>query len=97
MTMSLCLDFKLALRMLVKYPLLTIVGGAGIAFGLAAGIGGLEIRAQMINPALPLDEGDRIVGIRNWDVRGDRPGPVTLMGWRQLQRVEGIGTAAGGT
>ena len=44
------LDFKLALRMLVRYPLLTIVGGAGMAFGLAAGIGGYEIRAQMVDP-----------------------------------------------
>ena len=35
------LDVKLALRMLVRYPLLTIVGGAGMAFGLAAGIGGI--------------------------------------------------------
>ncbi len=92
------LDFKLALRMLVKYPLLTIVGSAGMAFGLAAGIGGLEIRAQLTSPALPLDEGDRIVGVRNWDVRRDRPGPVTdadVMAWReQLHRVEGIGAAA---
>ena len=98
MNTSFILDFKIALRMLVKYPLLTIVGGAGIAFGLAAGIGGLEIRAQMINPVLPLDEGDRIVGVRNWDVRRDRPGPVTeadLMAWReQVQRVDDIGAAA---
>jgi len=44
------LNFKLALRMLVKYPLLTIVGGAGMAFGLAAGVAGFEIRTKMTNP-----------------------------------------------
>src|SRR5688572_4188328 len=98
MNTSFVLDFKIALRMLVKYPLLTIVGGAGMSFGLAAGIGGLEIRAQLLNPVLPLDEGDRIVGVRNWDVRRDRAGAVTetdLAAWReQLQRVDDIGAAA---
>ena len=51
------LDFKLAVRMLARYPLLTIVGGAGMAFGLAASIGGYEVRTKMIDPRLPLHEG----------------------------------------
>ena len=92
------LDFKLALRMLVRYPLLTIVGGAGMAFGLAAGIGGYEIRTQMVDPRLPLDDGHRIVGLRNWDVRGDRSVPLTeadFRAWReQLQTIEDLGAVA---
>ena len=92
------LDFKLALRMLVRYPLLTIVGGAGMAFGLAAGIGGYEIRTQMVDPRLPLDDGHRIVGLRNWDVRGDRNVPLTradFRAWReQLQTIEDLGAVA---
>jgi hypothetical protein len=47
---------RLAVRMLAKYPLLTIVGGAGMAFGIAAGIGGFEIRSQLLDPTLPLDD-----------------------------------------
>ena len=62
---GLALDFTLALRMLARYPLLTIIGGAGMAFGLAAGIGGYELRSQAIDPQLPLDEGHRIVGLRH--------------------------------
>ena len=37
------LDFKLALRLLARYPLLTIVGGAAMAFGLAASVTGFEV------------------------------------------------------
>jgi putative ABC transport system permease protein len=89
------LDFKLAFRMLVKYPLLTIVGGASMAFGLAAGVAGFEIRTKMTDPTLPLDEGQRIVGLRNWDVLRDRPvSPVQadFAAWReQLRKVEDLG------
>ena len=89
------LDFKLALRMLVKHPLLTIVGGVGMAVGLAAGVAGFEIRTQMIDPTLPLDEGQRIVGLRDWDVRRDRPrslGQADFTAWReQLQTVGDLG------
>jgi len=95
---NLRLDVKLALRMLARYPLLTIVGGAGMAFGLAAGIGGFEVRSQMVNPRLPLDDGDRIVGLRNWDVRGDRSVPLTdaeFRVWReQLRAFEDLGAVA---
>ena len=92
------LDFKLALRMLVKYPLLTLVGGIGMAFGIAAGVGGFELRSQFVDPTLPLDEGRRIVGLRQWDIRGDRPGPLSdddFTVWRdQLERVDEISAAA---
>ena len=95
---SLVLDFKLALRMLARYPLLTIVGGAGMAFGLAAGIGGYELRSQVIDPRLPLDGGHRIVGLRNRDVRADRNEPVSesdFDAWReQLRKVEDLGATA---
>src|SRR5262245_51120577 len=37
------LDFKLGLRMLVKYPGLTIVGGLALAFGIAVGAGTFQI------------------------------------------------------
>ena len=89
------LDFKLALRMLVKYPLLTIVAGAGMAFGLAAGVAGFEIRTKMTDPTLPLDEGPRIVGLRNWDLRRDRPAALGLAdftAWReQLRTIDDLG------
>jgi putative ABC transport system permease protein len=92
------LDLKLALRMLVKYPLLTFVGSIGIAFGIAAGVGGFEMRSRFLNPTLPLNEGQRIVGLRNWDTRADRPGPLgeaDFTTWlQQLQRIGDLGAAA---
>src|SRR6188508_3522024 len=95
MTMSLLLDLKLALRMLVKYPLLTFVSSLGIAFGIAAGVGGFELRSKFLDPTLPLDEGGRIVGLRNWDTRADRPGPLGDADFRawldQLQRIDDLG------
>ena len=98
MSNSLLLDIKLALRMLVKYPLLTIVGSIGIAFGIAAGVGGFEMRSQFINPTLPLDEGQRIVGVRNWDTRADRAGLTGEMEFRswleQLDRVDDLSAAS---
>jgi len=98
LNMSPFLDFKLALRMLVKYPLLTFVGSLGIAFGIAAGVGGFELRSKFLDPTLPLDEGGRIVGLRNWDTRADRPGPLGSADFRawldQLQRIDDLGAVA---
>ena len=53
--------------MLVKYPGLTLVGGLAIAFAIAVGAGTFEFLTQLVHPTLPLDDGDRIVGIRLWD------------------------------
>jgi putative ABC transport system permease protein len=79
------LDVKLAARLLVRYPLLTLVATAGMAFGIAAGVGGFEIRAQLVSPSIPLDEGDRIVGVRNWNASRFQVGtttPVDFESWR---------------
>jgi putative ABC transport system permease protein len=92
------LDVRLALRMLARYPLLTIVSTLGMAFGLAAGVVGFEVRSQLSNPRLPLDDGERIVGVRNWDAAGDRAvrlGDADYRAWlAQVTRVEDLGAAA---
>ena len=61
------LDFILAWRMLLRYPGLSIVGGFSIAVGIAIAAGGYAIMAAMTNPTVPLDEGDRVVSLVNWD------------------------------
>ena len=61
-------DLRLALRMLVRYPGLTLVGVFGMAVGIAIATAGLGIGYAMMNPSLPLDEGDRIVALQNWDM-----------------------------
>ena len=66
------LDLKLAVRMLVKYPGLTLVGGLGIAVGVAIGVGFFAVFYSRFYPTIPLSEGDRLVGLENWDRRTNR-------------------------
>ena len=60
------MDLKLGFRMLIKYPGLTMVGGLAMAFAIAIGAAAFEFLNQMVSPALPLHDGQRIVGIRLW-------------------------------
>jgi putative ABC transport system permease protein len=66
---GLSLDFKLGVRMLRKYPGLTLVGGLAMAFAIWVGAGTFEVLSQVVHPSLPLPGGDRIVGLRQWDAR----------------------------
>lgn len=89
------IDFKLGFRMLVKYPGLTIIGGLAMAFAISVGAGGFELATQYIRPNLPLDDGDRIVGIRLWHTASgwaqDRAAH-DFVRWREaLESVEDVG------
>jgi hypothetical protein len=95
---GLALDVKLAARLLARYPWLTVVGCAAMAFGIAAGVAGFEARTQLVNPSLPLDEGSQIVGLRNWDTSRNRVASTTaadFVAWRDsLTRVRDISAAS---
>ncbi len=83
---SFSLDLRLAVRMLARYPGLTLIGGAAMAFGMAAAVGAFEVRTQLVAPPLPLDEGSRIVGLRNWDASLNRTALATAQDfatWRE--------------
>ena len=88
------LDVKLGFRMLAKYPMLTLVGAAAMAFGIASGVAAFELRTQFSNPSLPLDEGSRIVALRHWHVAQNRPVLPTasdFAAWRdQLDLVDDV-------
>ena len=58
------LDFKLGLRMLVKYPWLTIVGGLGMAVAVAIGAGFFGFIYSMMAARVPLPNGDRLVTVQ---------------------------------
>jgi putative ABC transport system permease protein len=58
------LDFKLGFRLLLRYPGLTIVGSLAMAFAIAVGAGAFEVVKQVVDPKLPLDDGDRVVAVR---------------------------------
>ncbi|MEE8146133.1 MAG: ABC transporter permease, partial [Longimicrobiales bacterium] len=89
------LDVKLGLRMLVKYPALTLVGGLGMAVAIAISAGFFAILHSYVQPTLPLDEGERVVGIENWDGAAndqDRHSLHDFVTWRdELESVEDLG------
>ena len=91
----LSLDFKLGFRMLVKYPGLTLVGGLAMAFAIWLGAGAFEFVGQVVDPTLPLDEGDRVVTLRAWDAAAGRVQPRVLhdfVAWRaELRSVSELG------
>ncbi len=88
-------DVKLGLRMLLKYPGLTFVGGVAIAFAVAAGAGSLQFASDILQPSFDVDEGDRIVWLQLWDRERNRRHANTayeLGIWRdELTSVHEIG------
>ena len=90
------LDFKLGVRMLVKYPGLTIVGGLSIAFGTAVSAGAIEFITDVMDPVMPFEQGERLVEIRYHDLRTyeglDRRALHDYEVWRdELRTVSEIG------
>ena len=91
------MDFKLGLRMLARYPGLTLVGTVAIAVAIALGTLYFEAVDKWQNPRLPIPEAERVVSIRNWDARAFRPEGRLLHDfaiWReQLRTVDDLGAA----
>jgi putative ABC transport system permease protein len=89
------LDLKLGVRMLIKYPGLTAVGVLGMAVGIGIGAGSFAFFYSYLDPPLPLDEGERVVGIRIWDAAANQGEPHALHDfatWRdELDSVEDLG------
>jgi putative ABC transport system permease protein len=88
------LDLKLAVRMLVRYPGLTLTGGLGIATAVAIGVGFFALFHSRFYPEIPLSEGARLVGLQNWDRRTGRQERRSLHDfvlWRQeMKSVEDL-------
>lgn len=88
------LDLKLGARMLVKYPVLTIVGGCSMAFAIWVGAGTFEALRQLVFPTIPLPDADRIVVLQNWDASANRPehrATHDFVAWRgSLQSVQDL-------
>jgi putative ABC transport system permease protein len=61
---SVSLDARLGGRMLVKHRWLTLVGGFAMAVAIAIGAIAFEVIGELINPALPFPNGDRVVAVR---------------------------------
>lgn len=90
------LDLKLGLRMLAKYPGLTIAGVVGMAVAVAICAATFAIISTVVDSELPLPDGRRIVAIQNFDTRKSNKNRRTILHdlttWREsLKTVEDIG------
>lgn len=88
------IDLKLAVRMLVRYPGLTIVSVLGMAVGITIAAATFTIVHNLMNAELPVEEGDRVVAVGAWDARTnneERRVLHDLASWRELKSVQDIG------
>jgi putative ABC transport system permease protein len=91
------IDVKLGIRMLVKYPGLSLVSVTGMALAIAIGAGYFAAFGAMLDSRLPIDKGERAVVLRNRTVSGPNAGdivaasPDDFVQWRgQLKSIEAI-------
>ena len=83
---SLVQDYRLGLRMLLKYPGLSIAGGLALAIAIAIGAGWYDYSRDFWRPTLPFPDGDRIVEVemRNRTGGGDERRLLhDFLAWRQ--------------
>src|SRR5918999_246822 len=57
-------DYKLGVRMLVKYPGLTFAGGLALAIAIGLGAGWYDVMSDVLHPRLPFPDGDRFVEVQ---------------------------------
>ena len=92
---AMALDARLGVRMLIKHRGLTLAGGFAMAVAIAVGATSFEVITEMLDPALPLEDGARVVSIQQaTDVPGrpERRVLPDLVAWReQLATVQQLG------
>jgi putative ABC transport system permease protein len=98
---GLSLDLRLAWRVLLKSPGLTVVGVLGIAIGTGLGVGAFVVLTGFFFPKLPLDEGERVVAFTMLDAETGSPVRQLLhefVTWREeLRSVEHVAAATIGS
>jgi predicted permease len=88
-------DYKLGIRMLLKYPGLTLAGGLALAIAIGVGAGWYDVSGKIMAPTIPLPEGDRLVVIETQNTLTNEPEPRVLrdfLEWRRdLRTIEELG------
>jgi hypothetical protein len=87
------LDVKLGFRMLAKYPGLSSISVLGMAVAIAIGVGAFSIIASLMETALPLPEGDRVVALRNaitTEIGRNRASLRDFMAWQEMKSVRDV-------
>ena len=67
------IDFKLAFRMLLRYPVLTLVSSASLALAIAIGAAAFAFISLSLWPRMPLPDGDEIVIVQHYDRAASQP------------------------
>jgi len=90
------LDLKLGVRMLFKFPGLTLVGTLALTIAITTVSGFHAFTEHFVSPELPVPEGDRVVAIWNVDARDGGYARQTfgdMLAWRrELESLEDVGT-----
>jgi putative ABC transport system permease protein len=88
-------DYKLGLRMLLKFPGLTLAGGLALVIAIGIGAGWYNFTGKMLSPTIPLPDGDRIVEIETHNLLTNETEARVLrdfLEWRRdLRTIEGLG------
>ena len=88
-------DYKLGIRMLLKYPGLTLAGGLALAIAIGIGAGWYDLMGKIMAPTIPLPEGDRLVLIETQNTLTNEPEPRVVhdfLEWRrELRTIEDLG------
>jgi putative ABC transport system permease protein len=66
------LDLKLAMRMLVRYPVLTVIGTVSLSAAIALGASAFAAISMFMWPRMPLPDGDQIVLVTHRDTSANR-------------------------
>lgn len=89
------LDLKLGARMVYRYPGLTAMSGLAMGIAIALGASVMNVIALMKDPSIPLDEGERIVGIQVWSIstfNAERRIAFDFASWKtELRTVRDLG------
>jgi predicted permease len=89
------LDLVLGVRLLRRYPGLSIAGGIAMAVAIGFGTATFAFFYSYLYPVLPLPSGDRVIALENWDTELNneaRQAAYDLGIWRrELTTVEEIG------
>jgi predicted permease len=88
-------DYKLGLRMLLKYPGLTLAGGLALAIAIGIGSGWYDLIGKFMAPTIPLPEGDRLVTVETQNnLTNERERRVVrdFLEWRrEMHTIEDLG------
>jgi putative ABC transport system permease protein len=88
-------DYRLGVRMLLKYPGLTLAGGLALAIAIGVGAGWYDVMGQIFAPTIPLPQGDRVVSIETRNAltnQSERRVLRDFLEWRSgLKTIEALG------